>query len=421
MKPLVAILLAFPLSVYADIDPPPHDNFAGAAVVAWPATAGTTVSSTIQAGWSTAEPGEPAHGGVPAALSVWWKFTAGSTGAAAIDVSVYGTSAVYVGNSLATLSPLLPLNAAQRIYPVVAGTTYMVAANNPSGYAGFATLRVTPLNLLQYANDAFASRTTVASGVGANYSRYPVSNTYYGALVHTWYYGSNEAGEPALPDGVTETVWWEFTAPATDYYYADELSQAFTGSTLANLQPLLPAPFNSSPYFHLQQGQTVIFRSFPHASGFGFFFITKADRYDVFLINAGLPSNQQSRNSNPAGDGISNLTKFLLGLDPSKTVTRDPNAGHLPKIVPRGDGRLEVVYTLDVVAANQIYDYELGDNMFFNPIYSSDLQTWTHLGAEYLVQDETTRFKEHRFLLPANLPQVFVRLNLEYRDFGGND
>ena len=91
---------------------PPNDNFANASVIAgfW----GTTNADTTAA---TAEPGEPAHAGSPAAHSVWYKLVAIQDGTMTVHTfgSTAGTRlAVYTvaANTNASVSaPLFPVAA----------------------------------------------------------------------------------------------------------------------------------------------------------------------------------------------------------------------------------------------------------------------------------------------------------------------
>src|ERR1700690_3534123 len=64
---------------------PPNDNFASAIVIGgfW----GTANADTTSA---TAEPGEPAHAGMPAAHSVWYKFVPAQDGT--LTVHTFGSA-----------------------------------------------------------------------------------------------------------------------------------------------------------------------------------------------------------------------------------------------------------------------------------------------------------------------------------------
>lgn len=428
--------LALPLASRAQFITP-HDHFADARIVAWPASAGAMVTSSFQVADATAETGEPAHGGSPASSSVWWKFIPDASGAVVINRTtdqLISTTGFYQGASLETLSPLLPINHSLQVYPVVAGTTYMVAINYHTPVSRLHTLqlKLTRLNLVQYANDNFASRTGVGLG-GVSFSRYPTyhSSGHNWVAWDTWFYGSNETGEPLLagqPLGDTETIWWEFTAPKTDWYDFIYNAEVFTGSTLETLQVAVPTqmPFNSAMYFHLEAGQKLVFRSVVPKNGSDWsywFYAGKADRYDLFRYhahNAGLPSGQDGHYGNPTKDGVNNMLKFLLGLDPTKTYTSDPRSSHLPKLEKRGDGRMEVVFTLDVEAANQLLEQEQSEFLFICPAISTDMKNWMLLDNRYLELDETTRFREFRYLLPENLPQMFIRLEVQFRDYEGS-
>ncbi len=94
--------------------PPPNDNFANAIVISgfW----GTTSADTTAA---TAEPGEPAHAGAPAAHSVWYKLIVIQDGT--MTIHTYGSA---IDTRLAVYS--VPANT----NPAVNGVLFPVAAND---------------------------------------------------------------------------------------------------------------------------------------------------------------------------------------------------------------------------------------------------------------------------------------------------
>src|ERR1035437_954 len=101
--------------------PPPNDNFANAIVIA--GFSGTTNADTTAA---TAEPGEPAHAGAPAAHSVWYKLIVILDGT--MTVHTYGSA---IDTRLAVYS--VPANA----IPAVNGVLFPVAANDDMSLSQF--------------------------------------------------------------------------------------------------------------------------------------------------------------------------------------------------------------------------------------------------------------------------------------------
>jgi len=360
---------------------------------------------------------------------VWCKFTAGDSGVASIRVAVHGSWAVYQGGTLAALTPLVPINTINGIYQLTAGTTYMVVANNPAGYQGSARFRLTRLNLAQYPNDYFASRTPIGLGsyIAPRFDyRYSISSTSnYSA--DTWQYAITEAGEPTLESvaGNGETIWWEFTAGEAGWYGTQGV-QAFTGSTIELLQLITPTILEiaHNRWYHLAAGQTIALRRTLPELGPQWVSVFRADHYELFHLNSGMPSDQQGFQDKPSGDGITNLMKFALGLDPSKALSADPDKDRFPKIVEREDGRFEMVYTLDLWAVNHLYEEELSTWLYVGPRYSTNMTTWYYISEFQWYEpdaEETARFKEIRHLISDYASQVFTRLEIGFVDYEGND
>jgi hypothetical protein len=106
--------------------PPTNDAFADAATLGLGRT-------TLPPNWWTcvsAEAGEPAHGGAPAARSVWYRTTVAS-GRVTVD-SPGNRVAVYQGTSLATLTPVADGSSGQATF-LTEGGTYLVAVDGVSG------------------------------------------------------------------------------------------------------------------------------------------------------------------------------------------------------------------------------------------------------------------------------------------------
>ena len=104
--------------------------------------------------------------------------------------------------------------------------------------------------------------------------------------------------------------------------------------------------------------------------------------------------------SNPAGDGITNLIKYALGLDPRSVST----AG-LPKVGVKGS-YLTLTYTRPVSVTDVTYD----------PQFSDDLATWSDNGVtqQILSNDGTTQTVQAQVALGA-IGHRFIRLSVSPR------
>src|SRR3954452_19006368 len=111
----------------SSVPPPPNDNFASAQAVS-----GASWDVTVSALAATSEPGEPAHGGLPAGRTVWLRWVAPVSARYELFLGGNVRLGVYTGASLGTLAPV-PAN-----YDVedgllgftsTAGTEYRIAVN----------------------------------------------------------------------------------------------------------------------------------------------------------------------------------------------------------------------------------------------------------------------------------------------------
>ena len=121
---------------------PANDAFQDAAIL--PARAVGTEARTRNA---TAEPGEPAHAGAPAAASVWWTWTPEASGRTTLDATASGFPArlaVYRGTAVDALTPVASATdaaaGARATFLAGRGVTYRVAVDGVAGATGDATL-----------------------------------------------------------------------------------------------------------------------------------------------------------------------------------------------------------------------------------------------------------------------------------------
>lgn len=161
---------------------------------------------------ATAEPGEPDHGGAPAARSVWWTWQAPRDGYADFHT---GTPAswrvvIYRGATLDTLE-------AVDDHWVTAGDTYRVAVDSvvdddgDDRAAGWFTLSWSTRALP--ANDDFADAVALTSPSGTS----EVDNTL----------ATVEPGEPDHDGWRSRSLWWTWTASTDDVLLLDTTTTDF--------------------------------------------------------------------------------------------------------------------------------------------------------------------------------------------------
>ena len=185
---------------------PLNDNFADARTLAL-TTGGSVSGSTVGA---TAQVGEPAHDGDPAANSVWWKFEPSRDGELSIDLTGSASAvrvAIYEGSTLASLEPVASArsslgSAATLVAELSAGVTYRLAIDGIGGATGSVTLGADWAPTVDRpTNDAFDAATPFTVPLAA-------------ALIGDSIDATAESGEPAHGGvGAYSSVWWRFTAP----------------------------------------------------------------------------------------------------------------------------------------------------------------------------------------------------------------
>jgi len=157
----------------------------------------------------------------------------------------------------------------------------------------------------------------------------------------------------------------------------------------------------------------VIFRRVLSGTGWGHTLVSAAEGYELYGLEAGLPAAQWNYAANPAGDGYNNLMKYLHGLNPAKFAGTDPREGHLPHVVKNSEGGMDLVFTVDLVALEQLRD--TWDRVELRMITSTDMTSWQwglpmslYAGSG----EENVRFKEFRFPLPAGAGRMFVKMDI---------
>lgn len=177
------------------------------------ALVGSNISFSVSNIGATAEPGEPSHFDNDGFASLWYTWTAPFSGGAVISSTadlLAPCLAVYTGTNLATLTKIVANNTAfhqsRVVFGAVAGTTYQIAvdATTANGSTNWGNFNVNLVLNSPPANDAFASRTVIATNF------FEASGSFIG--------GTTEASEPAHTNAngsatFQQTLWWSWTAP----------------------------------------------------------------------------------------------------------------------------------------------------------------------------------------------------------------
>jgi len=192
---------------------PTNDNFASRSRI--------TIPVTIQEpnDLATAEPGEPANNGNPAANSLWWTWTAPADTTVAISVSSNSIPlnlSVYTGTNLLNLSVIAansfgPASPQQFWFRAYKGMSYQITADGQYGITGEAVFTLTQVP--SPPNDDFVHRILLKG----NAITLKADNSY----------ATHEPGEPdhaGTPGDASH--WWSWTAPASGQVTIDAASAA---------------------------------------------------------------------------------------------------------------------------------------------------------------------------------------------------
>jgi hypothetical protein len=187
---------------------PANDNLASAQPLS--GSCGGVASSNVGA---TREAAEPLIQGNPGGASLWYRWTAPATTMVSVDTvgsTAYTLLAVYTGTTLTTF-PQLKLVAAtgaltmqnQLTFPVFAGASYALTIDGYKGMTGTLALRWRDLDAPP--NDCFAFAAALPTTMSPSG---PIETDIVGA--------TRETGEPAPAPLSTSSVWYRWTAPATN-------------------------------------------------------------------------------------------------------------------------------------------------------------------------------------------------------------
>lgn len=203
---------------------PVNDRFEAAAELI-----GEQFESRTDLSFATAEPGEPAHGALPAQRTAWWKWTAPRSGGVELiaDFTSGSTFAVYTGDRLDALKPVRAGDSALLRFAAEAGVTYRMVINvrEWTGNPGAVSLRLRMAAPVP--NDLFADALPIAG-----------SSVVLRASTEA---ATSEPGERTSVFG-DRTVWWRWTAPADGYLTVEKTpdsrwvdADVYEGESLATL------------------------------------------------------------------------------------------------------------------------------------------------------------------------------------------
>lgn len=227
-----------------------NDAFAEGRVLA-----GSNVTARCSNAAATAEPGEPAHNGMPASHTVWWTWTAPADGPVAVHTrgSSFDTVlACYTGSAVSNLTRVASAADVETEirFSAQAGTTYHLVVDGWWGEGGDIVLSLLPAT--PPAPDDFALRA-------------PLHGTE--VVVHgSNRYATAQPNEPAhAGQTASHSLWWSWTAPRTGMVALHTLGSSFptvlaayTGTALTNLVPVVASAKaeGSEIVFRAQSGTT---------------------------------------------------------------------------------------------------------------------------------------------------------------------
>ena len=122
---------------------------------------------------------------------------------------------------------------------------------------------------------------------------------------------------------------------------------------------------------------------------------TQQWRYQYFNTTAN--SGAAADTANPAGDGINNLTKYALGLDPTQAetnpVAEDTSTGYLQLTVPKNPNATDITYSVQV-----------NDDL-------TNSAGWT-TGGTTIIQNSATQLQVRDSVAVGSAPKRFIRLQV---------
>ena len=328
---------------------------------------------------------EPGEGSPDFTRSIWWKWRAPASGRFSVWRRGAEKVEVYRGEPADDWGDLAPVALAyndygETIFEAEAGDGYLVSllarpAQHGDRGAGFVEVGIRrhaflPGDFFSEAHELgnVASLEFAAPAVGASYE-------------------FDDPSHVQADDG--GTIWMRWTAPTSGEYFVtadtvfggDDYQNlgVYRGDALAELVPLAEVSGDGVPArasFEAVAGTTYhIAYEDEDAYDLLALRLGPASAYDSWAhqrVVEGLPFADSGRLDIPSGDGVPNLIKFALGLDPRVPLWLDRNAGRFPQLVV-GPDMMELRYEV----ADGVGAVHYGE-------FSTDAARWGRIGPESL-------------------------------------
>ena len=364
----------------------------------------------------------------PGLQNLWWRWTAPSSGEFRLAIRPRNTQfKVYQGLPGQDFTDLTPVDL-RRLGPLqtnywendlILHETVVFTARENEDYliltsTNMATSRTSRVNFsiapfLSVAGDSFANRIDLGHKSAVRYRGYAANAT-------------TSATDPPSRDSFSGSVWMTWEAPASGYFEVENFGSGedaigvYTGDTPGSLNKVFLAFEDEDEDrfingFFAEEGRSyqIVYLTEDNQGEFEIT-ITSPRSYEHWiqgwqdsLIRRQLPrmtEEEMKREAGPQGDGISNITKYVFGLDPTRSATIDPNQGNLPSLV-KTDDYLEVRYRLGGTAASAttIRVRHVGE-------WSSDGRVWSSIEPEPV----SIGTYWYRIRVPINDSQKLVRI-----------
>lgn len=310
--------------------PPMNDDFASAKVLS--GNTGSVTGTNIDA---TTEDNEPIHGGQATGHSVWWKWTAPSTGKLTVDTVGSGFDtmlSIYRGSMLSSLVQTASNDNGEGIgsassvtFDVTSGMTYYVCVSG--------------------VQNAFGSIALNWSFVGAPSLTVSDSTINFASI----------GGTKTVT--ITSNVDWTITMPSASWI-------SMEGSTTGNGTATRAFIVNVNPNTTTRQATITV-------SGTGVTARTITIKQDgdavtmddwvkqYWGVNVQPGAEGTKPQDNPSGDGISNLMKYALSMDPFKKAS---GTGTLGKSTQGGKEYMTLTYTINPKTVGVRYAAEFSND-----------------------------------------------------------
>lgn len=388
--------------------PPANDQFAARQDLGNALPVAFEIGSAIGA---SAEAGEPDHANAASAneatSTVWYQWTAPRAALIGVDVEselMDSILAVYTGTSFAGLTEVasvdLTLDGIKKraVFEALAATTYVIAVD---GYSTDAT-GVTPsedlftLSILEVPpNDHFSDATDLfdlALPLTRQGTTLNASNEFLdGEPDHAITIGANLA---------SNSVWYRWTATT-----AEEVNVVLRNIAFDGVLAVYSVAADGTTLTEVAAADAIgegVQESLTFTSVAGQDYAIAVDVYSLdglgndggpFTLDIGgqapigvyntwiarfpsITGAAAQPAANPAGDGVSNLIKLVLGLDPTLRLADDPNRGNYPKLREfNGGPALEYVIAPENLGSGPEAILHGGE------VSTTDLKSWADVGA----------------------------------------